>query len=440
MGVKITGFELENVKRVKAVALDCSGRALTVVGGRNAQGKTSVLDAIIWALGGDRYRPSNPVREGAEEVLIRIALDNGVIVERKGKNGALKVTSPSGRGGQALLNEFVSAFALDLPKFMSSSGVEKAKILLEVFPELGIKIQKLNEQVKALYNERHSLGQIADRKAKYAQELPFDSSAPEQPLSGAEMAKRMQEALSHNAHNAGVRRSVVQSQERLDALTARESAARKRVLDLEGALQEARSDLHRCVAETHQAASELDVAKGATTHLQDKDTTSIQQELEQIDAINARVRANESKRNAEEEARVLRTQYNEATTRIEELRAERLKLLATVRMPLDELTIDEEGELIYRAQRWDCMSSAEQLRVATAICATIKPACGFVLLDRLECLDVETLREFGAWLEEKGLQAIGTRVATGDECAIVIEDGMEVGTKQEEETSKEWKF
>lgn len=58
MSVKITQFEVENVKRIKAVQITPSPTGLTVIGGRNNQGKTSVLDAIMWALGGDRYRPS----------------------------------------------------------------------------------------------------------------------------------------------------------------------------------------------------------------------------------------------------------------------------------------------------------------------------------------------------------------------------------------------
>jgi hypothetical protein len=70
------------------------------------------------------------------------------------------------------------------------------------------------------------------------------------------------------------------------------------------------------------------------------------------------------------------------------------------------------------------MSGSEQLRVATAIVRATKPQCGFVLVDKLEQMDVQTLAEFGAWAQSEGLQVIGTRVSTGDECTIIIEDGM----------------
>ena len=70
------------------------------------------------------------------------------------------------------------------------------------------------------------------------------------------------------------------------------------------------------------------------------------------------------------------------------------------------------------------MSGSEQLKVATAIIRCLKPECGFVLVDKLEQMDTVTLSEFGAWAESEGLQVIGTRVGTGDECSIVIEDGQ----------------
>lgn len=95
--IKINSLELENIKRVKAVKLEPTKNGLTVVGGKNNQGKTSVLDAIAWALGGGKYKPSQPQREGSlVEPQLHIELSNGMVVERLGKNGTLKVTDPSG--------------------------------------------------------------------------------------------------------------------------------------------------------------------------------------------------------------------------------------------------------------------------------------------------------------------------------------------------------
>ena len=79
--VKITSLELENVKRIRACAITPTQNGLTVIGGRNNQGKTSVLDAIAWALGGDKYRPEAAQREGANTPpRLHVNLSNGLVV------------------------------------------------------------------------------------------------------------------------------------------------------------------------------------------------------------------------------------------------------------------------------------------------------------------------------------------------------------------------
>lgn len=95
--VKINTLELENIKRIRAVRMEPSPSGLTVIGGRNNQGKTSVLDAIAWALGGNKFRPSQAHREGSlVPPHLKIQLSNGLVVERKGKNSDLKITDPAG--------------------------------------------------------------------------------------------------------------------------------------------------------------------------------------------------------------------------------------------------------------------------------------------------------------------------------------------------------
>ena len=208
MSVKINSLEFENVKRVKAVRIEPTANGLTVIGGRNGQGKTSVLDSIAWALGGEKYRPSQAQREGsALPPALHIELSNGLIVERKGKNSALKVTDPKGqKGGQQLLNEFVEQFALDLPRFMSANNADKAKILLRI---IGIeaKLAELDSEEQKLYNERHSIGVIADRKKKYADEMISYDGVPEEPVSVSELIAQQQEILARNGENQRKRKN-----------------------------------------------------------------------------------------------------------------------------------------------------------------------------------------------------------------------------------------
>ncbi|MBO1909675.1 hypothetical protein J4G37_33360, partial [Microvirga sp. 3-52] len=115
-------------------------------------------------------------------------------------------------------------------------------------------------------------------------------------------------------------------------------------------------------------------------------------------------------------------QYDKLTVAINDLRKQKSDLLTNANLPLEGLGV-ADGELIYNGQKWDNMSGSDQLKVSTAIVRKLKPNCGFIILDKLEQMDLESLREFGQWLEDEGLQAIATRVSTGEECSIIIEDG-----------------
>ena len=111
------------------------------------------------------------------------------------------------------------------------------------------------------------------------------------------------------------------------------------------------------------------------------------------------------------------------SSKLEEVRNQRLQLLQSAKLPLPALSVDE-GELTYGGKKWDCMSGSDQLRVGVAIVRKLRPECQFVVLDKTEQMDLQTLQEFGQWLEAEGLQVIATRVSTGEECSIIIEDGL----------------
>ncbi len=419
MSVKINAFQIENVKRVRAVEVVPVQNGLTIIGGDNGQGKTSVLDGIAWCLGGEKYRPTQA--QNLDSVLpptLKITLSNGLIVERKGKNSSLTVTDPSGqKAGQTLLNSFVEQFALDLPKFMVSSDSDKAETLLKIIG-VGDELRKLNQEEKSFYQERLYIGRERDQKQKYADELIFYPNMPEMPVSAHELIMRQQEILGKNAENQRLRRDKDLWEERL---------------------AQAKNNLLEAQRKVEEAEKNLAVASKSAENLIDESTAEIEEDIKRIDDINRKVRANLDKVAAQETAKNLFDKYNNLTEKIEDVRKARRKLLDNAALPLEGLSV-EDGALTYKSQKWDCMSGAEQLKVATAIVRALNPNCGFVLIDKLEQMDRKTLDEFGKWLEEQNLQAIATRVSSGDECSIIIEDGY---VKQDSEpkvdtTSSGW--
>lgn len=404
--VKINELLIENVKRVKAVQFEPSIDGLTIIGGRNGQGKTSVLDAIAWALGGNNYKPSIPERDGAlVPPNLHIELSNGLIVERKGKNSTLKVTDPNGnKSGQQLLNEFVSTLALDLPKFINGSDKDKADSLLKILG-IGDVLAQLDTKENQLYAQRTEVGRIADRKKKAADEMPMYPNVPKEPVSATELIKEQQEILARNGENE----------------RKRQDAAR-----YEQMLAEAQIAFDEAKAALQKAEQDCLTARKSAEDLHDESTAELEKNLAEIEALNIKIRANSTKEAAEIEANNLQQEYDGLTEQIESVREERSKLLDSAELPLPGLSV-KDGKLIYNNMPWDGMSGSDQLKVATAIVRKLNPQCGFVLMDKLEQMDLETLQEFGAWLKQEGLQVIATRVSTGDECSIIIEDGMVKG-------------
>ena len=430
MTVKINKLEIENVKRVKAVTIEPTSNGLTILGGNNNQGKTSVLDAIAWALGGNKYKPSKPARDGSmNPPTLRLELSNGLIVERKGKNSDLKVTDPSGqKAGQQLLDSFVEELALNLPKFIESSAKDKANTLLQIIG-VGEKLWELDRKEERLYNERRAIGQIADQKKKYAAEQPQYPEAPNELVSIADLIHEQQEILARNGENARKRQN-------------RENIVNKMHLS-EARLKQLKEQLAQEEAIHDKLMGDYVEANKSIEDLVDESTEEIENSIANIEEINRKVRANLDKEKAEEDAKQYKSQYDNLSAEIQKVRDERTSLLDSADLPLPGLSV-EDGELVFEGQKWDNMSRSQQLRVSTAIVRKLKPECGFVLLDKLEQMDIPTLNEFGKWLESEGLQAIATRVSSGEECQIIIEDGYVVSDTvtpfQDTEPTNKWSF
>lgn len=472
--VKIVSLEMENVKRVQAVNLEPAQFGLTVIGGNNRQGKTSILDGIAFALGGEKFRPTNLQRDGGmATAAISVTLSNGLVVERKGKNAALKVTDPSGtKGGQKLLDTFVEALAIDLPKFLSSSGKEKGAILLRI---LGIedKLAALDKEERAVYDERTVQGRVADDKEAHAKEMPEWHDVGDSLKSADSILAESQEVARRNAalaeRRAGLQRILDKRPAAVAAVEAAEAAYRAeqtrldgeaanaahtvkvrqdRVAELQSMLDAARAEAGNALElakAAHHAAAEhrngnggglaeraalldLDAEIAAAEQIvipADEPLTEIEDRLAKLEEHNGKVRANMDKAKALEDAEIARGKVSELTSKVEDVRRRRKALLDGAGLPLPELGI-EGGELTYNGKAWDCMSTVEMYRAGVAIVRRLKPACGFVLLDKLEAFDKNELAEFGQWLGYEGLQGIATRVSRGEECSIIIEDGLVV--------------
>lgn len=408
--MKLTLIEITNLKRLKAVRLEPSDKGLTVIGGRNGQGKTSVLDGIAYALGGEKFRPTSLKRDGAiAETKIHIETDDGIVIERKGKNASLSVYDSTGtKRGQQLIDTLISKLAIDLPKFLNSSDKDKADILLQILG-IGDKLDQFDRDIKAKFDTRTSVGREADRKQKAADDMPYHEDVPEEPVSVKKLIEQQQEILARNGIKEEHRRE----------------------------LEANKSERVRLVKEYDRLVSEVERLKEQIKHIEKKiddassedftleSTTALEEQIAKHEETNRKIAENKAKTERENEAADLHDQYDALTEEIEKLRADRLALLRDADLPFPGLSVNDEGCLTLNGKAWDCMSGSQQMIVGTAIASRLNPSCRFVLLDKLEQLDLETLEDFDKWLVENDLQALATRVSTNSdgECSLVIEDG-----------------
>lgn len=429
--VKIVNLELENVKRVRAVSLHPDKDGLTVIGGGNREGKTSILDAIAYGLGGEKYRPTTLQRiGGAAEARIDITLSNGLRVTRSGKNASLKVIDPAGRkGGQKLLDSFIDELAINLPKFLAMSSKDKAAVLLKILG-IGDQLTALDAEERKAYEERTIAGRIADQKTKFAAECPEHHDVGETPITAAELIVETQAVMRRNAQREIDRRNIVVLKTKMESCSSEIEKTQAEIKKLGERLYDLDEEWKHLNAD-YQAVA-------LAPPEENESTAEIEKRIAEVENENAKIRANLDKRKAVEDADQHSLKVAVLTEAVEAVRSRRKALLDGAPMPLPGLTI-VDGELAYDGKAWDCMSGVERVRAAVAIVRKLKPSCGFVLLDELEKFDLEELKNLSAWLEQEGLQAIATRVSTGDECSIIIEDGMVAGQAAipEEEATQE---
>ena len=419
---KITGLKLENVKRIKLVEIQPAENGLTIIGGNNGEGKTSVLDGIAYALGGESFRPS-ALTNGDGNAYIRVDIGD-YTVERKGKNAELRITDRNGmKGGQKMLNEIVGKFALDLSKFMNANDQEKTKLLLKMFPELETMLDEYKRESEQLRGKRTEINRDIVRMQAQYDMMPCHSDVPEAEIQVSDLIEQLnaesqkEKDLEEKRRNAeAISGNLKAMEEQYNSMTDTLESLRSQIKTLEANIQANVTSAKQMLEQKRILAEEIENAPASRR-------AEITEQINHASAINDKILQNRNRKSALANLEALRKESETLTSNIDEIESRRKATLQKSDLPLPELSITDEGELLYHNQKWDCMSGAERLKVATAICMEAKPECGFVLIDGLEAMDGKTLDEFSRFLAEKNMQGIGTIVGENERATIILEDG-----------------
>lgn len=393
--MKIIELRAENVKRLKAVSITPDG-TLQVVGGRNAQGKSSVLDAIWLALGGGKAGKSTamPIRDGEDHASVTLDLGDLVITRSWTQSGTtLKVTSADGAAyssPQKMLDALVGRLTFDPLEFTRLSAKEQRDALIGLV-DLPVDIDELDRKRADLFAERTSVGQ----QGKRIGDVTVDPSLPEDETSMSEAVAALREAERKNDE-------AVQAQANLDAAML--------------SIEQLRDSLAR--AEAHKE----DCLRAITETKDAPDPAPLAARLETLEEENQRIRANNVERQRAAEKEQLRGRYAGLTEVIEALDQQKRDALAAAEFPVAGLGFDETG-VTYQGVPFSQASSAEQIRVSLGMAMAANPDLRVIRIMDGSLLDDDAMTAIREQVAERDFQLWIERVGDADDGAVIIEDG-----------------
>jgi recombinational DNA repair ATPase RecF len=440
--VKIVELKAENVKRLRVAEIKPDG-SMVVIGGKNGQGKSSLLDSIAYVLSGGRSLPDRPVREGEERAEIVATLDsdpplvirrqiraNGkttlTVSEKRPDGTEAKLTSP-----QKVLDAMVGEMAFDPLAFTRMRPQEQIDLLKKI---VGVDLSELDEQIKELMEQRRDVNRDADRIKAAAESMPMHPDAPAEKQSVSELLAQLDEIREHNRHEQ------VLEQQRRDAVEAFQESesevesCESRIRELAEQLRLAQEELVSLEKNRDERKVAMEAAADAYENFERKDEDAILAQVKDLEATNQKVAENKARAEKMEEAACHKKLADDLTDQIEALRKQRTEALNAAKWPVEGLGMSDNG-VTFNGLPFEQCSSAEQLRISTAIGLSQNPKLPVLLIRDGSLLDEDSLRMLGEIAEEHDAQVWVERVSSGDECSVIIEDGSVVSASVEGEVA-----
>jgi hypothetical protein len=440
--MKIISLTSENVKRIKAVHITPT-RALVVIGGRNGQGKSSALDSIEYALGGDPD-VKMPVRRGEKNA--KIVADLGDIVVRRTFTAAggtsLTVTNADGvkqSGPQAILDALVGRIAFDPLAFARQKPREQAETLRTL---VGLDFTRLDCDRATKFAERTDINRTAKAYEARMNGMARHADAPESETSAASILAEQTKAQEQNLANAEARHKAAVEEDRVED-------CKRTIADWDKAIQETKDEIAVLNATLKSQEKESAEALGALPKLQksaetmqvsasklaDIDLAQFTVKVNAVEAVNLKVRENKARAEVVKQFKAASAQADKLTTEIEALDSKRRQTITDAKFPISGLSFDTAGGVTLDGLPFEQASSAEQLRVSVAIGIALNPKLRVLLIRDGSLLDPDAMKLLAEMADKAGAQVWIERVGTDSMTSVVIEDGAVI--EQAEATPKE---
>ena len=401
--MKIVEFKAENVKKLKTVEINPDG-SLVVIGGKNAQGKTSILDAILVALAGKKKLPPKMLREGEKKGYVELDLGD-IIVKRTftEKGGTLKVSNSDGaifQSPQKMLDKLVGTISFDPLEFTRLDSKKQVNLLKEI---TGLDFSELDEEREELYNQRTEVNRegksLRVQCDKIEENLPAE--IPTEEVSVAELLEQLNKAQEQN--------------NKFTTLSSKLCTVKEDVADME-------IKANKLLAEIESAKKVQGSLQEELKSLSQVNEDPIKQKLASAETINkgfALGRDHKESLNALDQCRL---DYKELTGQIKDIDRKKEEALAESNLPVENLAFDEDGVTLGGIP-FEQSSGAEQLKTSVAIGLAANPKLKVLLIKDGSLLDEDNLKLLGDMATEAKAQIWLERVGTGEEVSVIMEDG-----------------
>jgi predicted ATP-dependent endonuclease of OLD family len=429
MTYRLKHVSINNFKRISKAELEI-GPSLTIIGGRNAQGKTSAIDAIMTLLFGAKYAPTVPVKVGetSAHIVGTIETPSGELTVKRifrtdGSDPFIEVSNAEGMKStapQRKLNEIFNLGAVDPLRFADLPPKEQVAELQKI---LGIDLTEINSRQANAAEERKSAKRTAqDLEGMYRQLPELGGDIPDQEISVSSLAEQLSRANQTNGQREQMATEINVAKDRIEDMLVRISneetqlaETQRRIDEMKAKRIEVSNNLEARIAQ-HDAFELIDIAP-------------IQSAIDTAEETNRKVRAKaerEERRNRWADAKAKADAADLAVKAIED---EKRKVLTEVKWPVEGLSFGEDG-VQFNGLPFSQASSAERLRVSVPIAFALAPQAPFAVIRDGSLLDDESLQLVAELTTELGGQLIIERVGE-DDGALIFENGTLVEGKVE---------
>lgn len=412
----IISLTVENIKKIKAVTIRPTGNVVEITG-RNGQGKSTVLDAIWWALKGKDNIQTAPIRNGEKNGKITLELQD-YLIERTFRRNELGddyttkisvITKDLARmaSPQAVLDGFTGMLGFDPLSFMRQTPKQQYDTLRGLC-KLDVDVEELDRQYKDLFARRTDVNRDVKTCEARLANMVIPAGAPTERVDVAALVDKVEEI---NAANSAITQRQRMRQTLLADNVRRGEEAKKlyaRLAEIE--------------KENKSAAEQIGAITDYLHENKPQDAAFYSEKIKQAEQINSIMDLRDNRALEEKALRAAQSKADDLTSQMQALQEQKRAAIESAHLPVSGLEFGD-GELLLNGVPLEQLSAAEQLKLSMDIAMAENPKLRVILLKDASLLDPQST-EYVRWrAEQEGYQVWEERVSAEGAVGFAIEDG-----------------